>query len=415
MKRRFTVSKRLDFEGKGLHSGADSRLIIHPAEPGTGIVFRKDNVLIPAHHRYIIETERRTVLEKDGKRVETVEHVLSALYAMGITDAILEIDGDEVPAMDGSALTFAEAIYENRKELDGEIDTFKLMLPISHEEGRGRVEAEPHDGLRISAALLYEHPFMPSQYFELEITPESYLKEIAPARTFAFQEEVEELRRRGMAAGGTLENALIIGKTGYFNEPRFPDEPVRHKILDLIGDLSLLGKPFEGKIKAVASGHTLHAGFVRKLSQEGAGGPVIDSDRIKQLIPHRYPFLLVDRIIHVDDERAVGIKQITANEEFFQGHFPHYAVMPGVLIVEAIAQVGAIAFFQKFGGEGKMAFFAGIDDVRFRRQVKPGDTMVLHIKLLKKSRRLVKMEGKALVNGEVAASGIFTAIIADMG
>ena len=415
MRRRFTLGKEIVFEGRGLHFGEESRVVVRPSEEDTGILFRVEGVDIPAHHSFVVETSRRTALQKDGKRIDTVEHILSALYAMGITDAIVEVEGREIPALDGSALPFAQAFYENRKEMDKPIEPFHLMLPIKTDGEKGYVEAFPHEGLKISQALVYDHPFLPSQYMEIEITPETYLREIAPARTFAFQEEVEDLRKRGLAAGGTLENALIIGKTEYFNEPRFPDEPVRHKILDLIGDLALLGRPFEGYIRAVSSGHALHLQFVKKLSEEGAGGPVIDSDRIKELIPHRYPFLLVDRIIHVDEERAVGIKQITANEEFFQGHFPHYAVMPGVLIVEAIAQVGAIAFFHKFGVEGKMAFFAGIDEVRFRKQVKPGDTMILHIRLLKKSRRLVKMEGKAVVDGEVAASGIFTAIIADMG
>ncbi len=371
---------------------------------------------IPARYEFVAETSRRTVLEKDGVRIETVEHILSALYGLGITDAVIEVEGDEIPAMDGSALPFAQAFYENLMGWEEKVQPYELMLPIGVEDGGRKVEAVPHPHLTIAAAIRYDHPFLPSQFVELTITPETYLKEIAPARTYAFVEEVEGLKEKGLAAGGSLENALVIGRDGYVNEPRFPDEPVRHKVLDLLGDLALMeqGRPFVGRIMAVAAGHSLHIQFVKKLAEEGAGGPVVELDEIKKLIPHRYPFLLVDRLIHMDDTRAVGIKQITANEEFFQGHFPHYAVMPGVLIVEAIAQVGAIAFFKKFGGEGKMAFFAGIDEVRFKRQVKPGDTLVLHIRLLRKGSRLVKMEGKALVGDELVASGIFTAIIADL-
>ncbi len=406
--------KPLQFEGTGLHTGKPSRITVHPASEGGGIVFRKDGVEIPARYDFVAETSRRTVLERDGVRIETVEHILSALYGMGITDAVIEVEGDEIPAMDGSALPFAQALYENLMELEEKVHPFHLMLPTGVEDDGRKVEATPHPHLTIATAIRYEHPFLPSQFIEVSITPDTYLREIAPARTYAFVEEVEELKKKGLAAGGSLENALIIGRDGYVNEPRFPDEPVRHKVLDLLGDLALLGRPFTGRITAVAAGHALHVEFVKKLAEEGAGGPVVELDEIKKLIPHRYPFLLVDRIIHMDDTRAVGIKQITANEEFFQGHFPHYAVMPGVLIVEAIAQVGAIAFFKKFGGEGKMAFFAGIDEVRFKRQVKPGDTLILHIKLLRKGSRLVKMEGKALVEGELVASGIFTAIIAEV-
>jgi len=414
MRSRFTVKNPLEFEGTGLHTGKPSRIVVHPASGNDGIIFRKDGVDIPARYEFVAETNRRTVLERDGVRIETVEHILSALYGLGITDAIIEVEGEEIPAMDGSALPFAQAIYENRIESEGEVQPFQLMLPIGVEDEGRKVEAVPHANLTVATAIRYDHPFLPSQFIELTITPETYLEEIAPARTYAFVEEVEVLKEKGLAAGGSLENALVIGRDGYVNEPRFPDEPVRHKVLDLLGDLALLGRPFVGRIMAVAGGHSLHLEFVKKLAEEGAGGPVVELDEIKKLIPHRYPFLLVDRIIHMDDTRAVGIKQITANEEFFQGHFPHYAVMPGVLIVEAIAQVGAIAFFKKFGGEGKMAFFAGIDEVRFKRQVKPGDTLVLHIRLLRKGSRLVKMEGKALVEGELVASGIFTAIIADL-
>ncbi len=369
---------------------------------------------IPARYEFVSQTSRRTVLEKDGVRIETVEHLLSAMYGLGITDALVEVEGEEIPAMDGSSLPFAEAFYENLVKQEGEIQPYRLMLPEKVEKDGRRVEAFPSDELTVSTAIRYQHPFIPSQFLELTITPETYLREIAPARTYAFEEEVEELRKRGLAAGGSLENALVISKNGYMNEPRFPDEPVRHKILDLLGDLALLGRPFVGRIMALAPGHEIHVEFVRKLAEEGAGGPVVELDEIKRLIPHRYPFLLVDRIIHMDEKRAVGIKQVTANEEFFQGHFPHYPVMPGVLIVEAIAQVGAVAFFKKFGGDGKMAFFAGIDEVRFKRQVKPGDTLVLHIRLLRKSSRMVKMEGKAVVQGQQVASGIFTAIIADI-
>jgi len=413
MRRGFTIGKVIQFEGTGLHTGKPARMILHPVSEPTGILFKKGEVEIPARYDFVAETERRTVLEKDGARIETVEHILSAIYGMGVTDIIVEVEGDEVPAMDGSALPFAREIYENRRQTDWEVQPFTLMLPLRLEEGDRRIEASPHSGLAISAAIRYDHPFIPSQFMEVEITPQSYLDQIAPARTFAFIEEVEKLKERGLASGGTLENALLIGPDGYVNEPRFPDEPIRHKILDLLGDLALLGRPLEGRLEAIATGHSFHLAFVKKLAEEGAGGPVVEIDEIKQYIPHRYPFLLVDRIVHMDENRAVGIKQITANEEFFQGHFPHYAVMPGVLIVEAIAQVGAIAFFRQFGAEGKMAFFAGIDEVRFKRQVKPGDTLILHVRMLRRGSRLVKMEGKALVNDELAASGIFTAIIVE--
>ncbi len=407
---RRTLAKEVAFEGIGIHTGTKGRIVIKPYDQG--IVFQKEGRIIPATYEYVVSTERRVVLEKDGVRVETVEHVLSALNGMGITDALLEVEGDEVPIMDGSAYTFAKAIKEVGYRELGSYEHAGILNRLELSETKARIHAEPSDKLEVAYAIVYEHSFLPSQFKLMTVEPETYLNFIAPARTFVFEEELEEIYQKGLAKGGSLENALVITKDGYANEPRFPDEPVRHKILDLIGDIALLGRKFIGRISCIGGGHNLHVKFVKHLYEHGWFGPTLDIEHIKELIPHRYPFLLVDRIVHLDESRAVGIKAITYNEQHFHGHFPNFAVMPGVLVLEAIAQVGAIMFFyHNKDRRESIPLFAGLDEVKFRRPVRPGELLYLEVKVLRPGKRFIRMEGRAYTEEGIVAQGIFTAVV----
>ena len=400
------LTDTLHFKGKGLHTGEPSEITVRPAE--SGYVFVKDGVRIPALYENVCDTVRNTTLCSGDARVMTVEHLLSALYGLRVVGAEIEVSGPEIPVLDGSALEFAEALYETSEETEGK--AYALKMPLSLKEG-AEIRGFPSETLRVSYALEYGAPVRYSAFIDLEVTPETYLKEIAPARTFAFEEEVKELLSEGLARGGSLDNALILTGEGPRNE-RIPDEAVRHKVLDFLGDLALCGRFIDGHYVVFRGGHSSHTAFARRLAEEGIWGDSMDVKDILSLLPHRYPFLLVDRIIHMDERRIVGIKNVTFNEDFFNGHFPDDPIMPGVLQIEALAQVAGVGLAHKLREMGKgdvLPLFAGIENVRFRRVVRPGDTLVLEATLLRFGGRLAKARGRAFVDGDLTAEAVMIA------
>jgi UDP-3-O-[3-hydroxymyristoyl] N-acetylglucosamine deacetylase/3-hydroxyacyl-[acyl-carrier-protein] dehydratase len=404
-----TIKKEVEIQGIGLHKGRKVKLSFKPAPPNTGIIFvrvDKDKE-IPAILENVSQSEREITLEKDGVRVCTVEHILSAFAGLGVDNAFVELDQDEPPVADGSSLPFCEAILEAEIEPFGipkrEISPFQ---PIWIKEKDRSISILPDQELRITYSIEFPYPGVGSQSASFRISSGVFMKEIAPARTFGFLEEIEPLQKRGFFKGGSLENAVVISKDGILNEEmRFEDEPVRHKILDLIGDLSLVGT-IKGHIVATRSGHTLNIEFARRMKALVDG--VMDINEIQKILPHRYPFLLVDRIVDMEyGKRIVGVKNVSYNEPFFRGHFPQEPIMPGVLIIEAMAQVGGILFLSMLKEE-KRVYLAGIERVRFRRPVLPGDQLRIEVVMPRMRQDIAKMEAKAYVNHLVVAEAEFT-------
>jgi UDP-3-O-[3-hydroxymyristoyl] N-acetylglucosamine deacetylase / 3-hydroxyacyl-[acyl-carrier-protein] dehydratase len=405
-----TIKQKLSFEGIGIHTGKFSKVILEPYD--NGILFLKDGVEIPLNYEYILETKRRVGLKKDNVEIQTIEHLLSALNVLGIYDIKIVLEGEEIPILDGSSRIFFEEIKKvGFLELKKNIEPFKLLEPIEIRIEDSYIYAKPSEKFIINYAIIYEHEFLKSQFFRVEVNETTYYEEISKARTYAFEEEINHLIENNFGRGGNLENTLIISKSGYLNQVRFLDEPVRHKILDLIGDLMFLNRPFIGEIFCIKGSHKLHIEFVKKLIKEGIGGPILEIDDIKNLIPHRYPFLLVDRVIHLEKDRIVAYKNVSINESFFNGHFPNYPIMPGVLIIEALAQTGAILYSKFNPINGKIPLFVGIEDVKFRRPVFPGDRLYLEIKILRGGSKFIKMLARAWTENGICCEGNIIATI----
>ncbi|MEC8894858.1 MAG: UDP-3-O-acyl-N-acetylglucosamine deacetylase [Planctomycetota bacterium] len=430
-----TLSGTSRLKGKGLHTGASVQLELHPAEADSGITFvRTDlpgNPSVQACTRYSGKKPRCTSLIRGEAEVQTIEHLMSALFATGVTNLEVHIDGPELPGMDGSALPFYEACKEaGVQQQDSEAVELGVDQPIFVSQGDSSVLARPNpDGLRVSYTLDYDNPILPTQHLSISIDEEVYAREIAPARTFVLLEEVKKLQKAGLGKGADPSNTLVLGPDGIIdNSLRFEDEFVRHKILDLLGDLYLANAAIRADITAIKSGHSLNASLAEAFLQDGGArsngkaavldpsmenGPailegssdsVINSAEISRILPHRYPFLLVDKIINlVANKSATGVKCVTVNEEFFQGHFPGNPVMPGVLIVEALAQVGGIIL--KAGEEHKnsSAYLLSLDKVKFRRPVVPGDQVLLQVDAVRIRSRSAHVKGRALVDDQVVA------------
>jgi UDP-3-O-[3-hydroxymyristoyl] N-acetylglucosamine deacetylase/3-hydroxyacyl-[acyl-carrier-protein] dehydratase len=430
-----SIGRPAETHGRGLHTGIEARMRFLPAEPNTGVRFVRTDVpghpVIPARIDFAIHRggdPRRTTLDTGTVRIETVEHVLAALAGLGIDNVEIEIDAPEPCEPDGSSRPFVELLQNagivDQPELR---HYYEVKRPISVQENGSQRILLPHDGLRVSFTIDYPNRLVGTQYASFDIDPEVFRKEIAPARTFAMLEDVEALRTGGLIKGGSLSNAVVVTKEGIRSEEplRFENEFVRHKILDFLGDLSLLGMPIKGHFISVRGGHALNVAFVYKIMEEARksyrwrapGQKVIalDIQDIQEIMPHRYPMLLVDRIEELEDrKRVVGIKNVTINEPFFVGHFPGHPIMPAVLIIEAMAQTGGVLLLNTVERpETKLMYFMGIDGAKFRRPVRPGDTLRFELELVKLRRRFCQMSGKAFVGDELVAEAQLLSTIVD--
>jgi UDP-3-O-[3-hydroxymyristoyl] N-acetylglucosamine deacetylase/3-hydroxyacyl-[acyl-carrier-protein] dehydratase len=427
-----TIKNQFTFEGIGIHTGARVRTVFKPAPAGAGIVFRRVDldpvVEIPANAEYIDpgEVKRNTTLASGGAQIHTVEHILAAASGMQVDNLIIDIDADEPPEpADGSVTELVESIKEAGIENQGvPIKYLKITTPITYYRDDVELMALPYDGFRVSYTIEYESEFIGTQYFSIDIDTETFVSEIAPARTFALMSDVEMLRKEGLIKGGSLDNAVVVDENGIMNEAplRFPDEFVRHKILDIIGDLTLAGAPIQGHVIAVRSGHNYNLPFAKLLNQDlrkkqqsatGPGRGHWDINAIMEIMPHRYPFLLVDRIIELEDSRrVVGIKNVTINEPFFIGHFPGHPIMPAVLIIEAMAQVGGILLLSSVDNpEDYLVYFMKIDNAKFRKPVLPGDQLRFELEMLSLKKKFCKMRGKAYVDGSIVAEADLSSTI----
>ncbi len=429
-----TLKKEVSTEGHGLHSGEFARMTFVPAPPNTGLVFivpgPDGEVRIPALVENVTgehDLVRATTLAKDGATIHTVEHVLSGLAGMGITNCLIRLEGGEPPVPDcASALTYVAMIEEAGVQAQGlPAVYFKINRPMSWRQGDVEVTAVPAEHFTISFSIDYDDPKIGVQHATFEIHPSIYREEIAPARTFAMMKDVARLQEMGLVKGGSFENALVFddGELAGGQKMRFVDECVRHKILDLLGDLTLLGMPIKGHITAKLSGHAGNVEFTRMLAQSERRMPRIypprdpefwDIGSIMDIMPHRYPFLLVDRIFDLEPGKKVrGIKNVSINEPFFQGHFPGHPIMPAVLIIEAMAQVGGVLLMSGFEDPtGKIVYFSGIDNARFRQPVTPGDQLRFELEMKKIRGPLCKMHGTAWVGDrKVAEADLMSTVV----
>lgn len=423
MRQQRTLGGEFRLEGVGLHTGERVRLRVLPAPADSGVTFIRTDLegspRIPAGIEHVVERPRRTALKRGEAEVHTVEHFLAAASGAGVDNLDVEIDGGELPGMDGSARPFVEAMLESgRVDQERPRKTFRLRSPVSL-SGETHLVALPGDeSLQIAYTLQYEGGRIPSQHLSLKLTEETFRSEVAGARTFCLEEEAQALRDAGLGKGADYTNTLVLGAEGVIeNSLRYEDEFVRHKILDLIGDLALLGADLQAQIIAVKSGHQLNQDLVRRLRQEmeqASDEGHIPIEEIRRILPHRYPFLLVDRIIEIEgSKRAVGIKNVTYNEEFFQGHFPGQPVMPGVLQVEALAQLAGVLLLRRPENAGKIAMLISLQDVKFRAPVVPGDQLRLEIEAKRMKGKIGKVKARATVDGKVTTEGIITFMLVD--
>ncbi|MDR1928689.1 MAG: UDP-3-O-acyl-N-acetylglucosamine deacetylase [Endomicrobium sp.] len=445
MKKQITILKENSIEGTGLHTGNKSRLIFKPAPyAGYGIKFiRTDLKSRPEIEAICFNAVselaiRGTVIEKFGVRIYTIEHVMSACFGLGIDNLIIEINNNELPILDGSAKIFTETLIKSGiKEFNILKEYYILPNSVNFKHGKTKISAYPSDHLEIECSIEFGHPFLKFQQLSIKnFDKDNYINTLASARTFCFDYEIENLQKKGLALGGTINNAIIIGVKGILNSDplRYKDEFVRHKILDLIGDLYLAGKFIKAKIVANRPGHKNNIEFVKKFLKTAIvkkneisiktinnnrkiqlveTEKILNSEEILKYVPHRYPFLMIDKIkINITTPtKAIGYKCISGNEYFFQGHFPGIPIMPGVLIIEAMAQTSCVMFLSRPEMRGRLAYFISINNAKFRRLVKPGDVLELHVEIVKDSITRGKMKGKAYVDNKLTAEAEFTFII----
>ncbi|MCC7519238.1 MAG: bifunctional UDP-3-O-[3-hydroxymyristoyl] N-acetylglucosamine deacetylase/3-hydroxyacyl-ACP dehydratase [Verrucomicrobiae bacterium] len=419
-----SVKKPASVEGVGLHTGAPARLTFLPAPANSGLRFTRADLpgspALPALVSLVQDTQRGTTLGQDGVSVHTVEHVLAALAGRGIDNCLIELTGPEPPILDGSARDFAVALKDAGTEnLNAKPNTFAPEAPVYYAKDGTTLVILPSDRLRISCSIHFPGQKLESQHYTLDITDETFETELAPARTFCFYEEVKPLMDAGLIKGGSLECAVVIKDDEILSKEalRFRDEFVRHKMLDILGDVTLLGRPLAGHIVAVRPGHAANVALTQKLFNivnkkrgarrylaEGATYEQMDIQELLATLPHRYPFILVDRILKIEETEIVGLKNVTINEPFFQGHFPGHPIMPGVLQVEAMAQVAGILMLRKGDSVGKLAYFMSADKVKFRKPVTPGDTLFIEVALLKaRAGRIGRAQARCLVDNEVVS------------
>ena len=421
-----TIAKEFALSGRGLHTGSPVKVVVKPAPENAGITFIRMDLPDQPRIKVGIETVRDdtgvprcTTIGCGNVLIHTVEHLMSTLCGLGIDNLTVEIDANELPGLDGSGLEFLKAIKTaGIVEQSALQECIAVKEPISVSHKDCSILIVPDTEFKISYLLDYQHPFLRSQYFSLTMDREHFEKEIAPCRTFRLGEEAKDLRHHGLGLGANYDNTLVVGEKGAINNRlRFPDEFARHKILDFIGDLYLLGKPVRGSVFAVKSGHHMNLELLKKIHQQkeyyerstfipqtGFGDRTeLDIHQIMKILPHRYPFLFVDRIVHLEKgKKAIGIKNVTVNDNFFPGHFPTKPVMPGVLMVEALAQTGGVLVLTGEEHHGKVALFMAADKVKFRKLVEPGEQLELEVEILRDRARTAHLKGTARVNGEIA-------------
>jgi UDP-3-O-[3-hydroxymyristoyl] N-acetylglucosamine deacetylase / 3-hydroxyacyl-[acyl-carrier-protein] dehydratase len=441
-----TIKNPVDFSGIGLHSGNKVNMTFLPAPPNTGIRFRRVDLdgkpEIEARAENVSETNRSTTLARGNVKVHTVEHVLATFAGYGISNAIVEIDANEPPIADGSSREYCKMIQQaGIVEQNEASEPYTITEPIELKSGETMMTMFPGEGFKISCTSADKDGRF-TQFYTCEVNPKTWEKELAHARTFCFYEEIEYLFKNGLIKGGSLENAVVIRDDAVLTtEPlRYPEEFVRHKMLDIVGDLSLVGRPINGHLIAVRPSHAANCEFARLIqaqirrpalaaqsfspppaaSSETAPVPgavedncVMDVEQIMKLLPHRYPFLMVDRVAKIDGNTIIGIKSVTINEPFFQGHFPGHPIMPGVLQLEAIAQVAGILMMRKAERINQIAYFMSAENVKWRKPVVPGDTLVIEIELTKMRGKIGKAKGLCKVRGEVVSEADVTFMISD--
>ena len=416
-----SISAEATLDGIGVHSGESARVTFRPGEPCSGVVFVRADLdgapSVPADLEHVVDTDRCTTIGDGDTQVLTVEHVMAAVAAHRIDNLIVEVDGPEVPIRDGSFLDYFEALSgAGPVDQDGEATVLALSGPVQAECDTGSsYVAAPHSGLRVSATIDFEHPTIGRRYGSYALDG-SFKEEIGPARTFGFKGEADRLHGRGLALGASLENAVVLDDDGVMNEGlRFDDEFLRHKVGDVMGDLALLGGRLQAHVVADRPSHQGNVALARAIQTHirRSGPPVADTARIMEFLPHRFPMLLVDRVLDFDPGKSiVGIKNVTINEPFFQGHFPGHPIMPGVLIIEAMAQCGGLLLMDHVENpEDKVVYFMTMDNVKFREPVTPGDTLVFELHVISIKRKMCKLSGRGLVNGQVVAEAEFMARI----
>lgn len=430
-----TLKDPVEYRGIGLHSGKEINITVRPAEAGTGVTFVRtdldDQPVVRAHGANMKARQRRTCIQDGRAEVYTCEHLLAALYALGIDNATVEIDGEEVPGLDGAAGEFFRGLRDSGSvEMRSPRPTYAVKQPIYVRDGSASIVALPGTGkLTIEYHLDYpaqnlssqegsngQNGHMPGQkqIVAFEMSPENFERDIAPARTFVFQHEVEALRAAGLGKGATSQNTLVVGPNGpQENTLHWEDELARHKILDLIGDIANAGVDLDAHIIATRSGHGLNMALVKRIleererEQEQGDVPTdtgLDIRDILKLLPHRYPFLLIDRVIELDGfQKAVAIKNVTINEPFFQGHWPEQPIMPGVLQLEAMAQLAGVLLLRKLENTGKLAVLWSIDKVKLRGAVVPGDQLRIEVDTIRARPQVGHVRARCKVAGRLVA------------
>jgi len=452
-----TLQNSFTLQGIGLHTGQDIIVTFNPAPEDHGYKIRRVDLegqpVIDALADYVVNTQRGTVLGKGNITVSTIEHGFSALYALGIDNCLIDVNASEFPILDGSAIEYVQEIRKAgiiEQDKDKDYYIVRNKMEVTDPVTGSKLTLLPDDAFCINSFIEFDSQYIPNQSASMD-TVTDFEKEIASCRTFVFVREIEQLRKAGLIKGGNLDNAIVIyekklsqkeldeiadelgvphhnaDELGYLNHRKlaFPNEPARHKLLDIIGDISLIGKPIKGRLIAHKPGHKINNQLARMIRKDIKlnevqppiydlkSEPVMDNNRIRELLPHRYPFLMVDKVIQMTDTFSVGVKNITTNEPYFTGHFPQEPVMPGVLQVEAMAQTGGLLVLAKLDEpERYSTYFLKIDNVKFRHKVVPGDTILFRVELTSEMRRgIATMRGLAFIGDKVVSEADFTAQI----
>ncbi len=422
-----TIAGEASISGVGLHTGQETTVTFKPAEADTGVRFVRadlpDRPIIEARaDKAVLEDSLYlTALGRGDIQIQTVEHVLAAVSGLGIDNIVLELSSSEPPIVDGSAQPFVKEILKaGLVTLDRPKKFIEVKEPIWLFENGLELAIIPSHRLEITYKIDYDHPAVGIRSASFLITEDNFAENIAPARTFCFLKDVDQLRQDGKIKGGSLENAIVIGEHDFLNEElRFDDEIIRHKILDVIGDLTLLGSPLKGHVIAVRSGHAFNIRFVQKVLEtlngtvhNGSMQMPLTANDIRRILPHRYPFLLIDRILEMDyaEMRSIAVKNVTSNEEFFNGHFPQDPIMPGVLLIEAMAQAGGVMLLSLDENRGKVAYLGGVNNAKLRRPVVPGDQLMIETSITKlrknagRAQSVIRVDEKIVAESELLFS-----------